>query len=161
MTGEDAIDEPGRMHGGLREAEAEALRSGESSAERLVRQVHAVADHVADVRRAVLAFAREHGASGAALSDIALAVSEACTNVVMHAYIDTTPGPIRVEAYHENGELVVVVADEGRGMAPRPDSPGLGLGLALIARLAERVEITDHTPTGTKLQMTFAVSGAN
>ncbi len=161
MTGEDALGEPGQMHGGLRDPEAHALRSAESSAERLVRRVHAVADHIADVRRAVLAFAREHGASSAALPDIALAVSEACTNVVMHAYIDAAPGPLNVEAYHENGELVVIVADEGRGMAPRPDSPGLGLGLTLIARLADRVEVTQHTPTGTKLQMTFAVSGAS
>lgn len=161
MTGEDALGELGWIRGGLHEPEAQAHRSGESSAERLVRRVHAVADHVADVRRAVLAFAREHGASSAALPDIALAVSEACTNVVMHAYVDAAPGPLSVEAYHEDGELVVIVADEGRGMAPRPDSPGLGLGLTLIARLADRVEVTDHAPAGTRLQMTFAVSGAS
>ena len=41
-------------------------------------------------------------------------------------------------------------------MVPHADSPGLGLGLPLIAQLAERFEVSDHVPEGSKLQMTFA-----
>jgi len=79
--------------------------------------------------------------------------------VVLHAYLDAlAPGLLSVEAYHEDDALVVVVTDEGTGMVPRPDSPGLGMGLPLIARLAHRLEVSSHIPTGTRLQMTFATS---
>ena len=121
--------------------------------------MQAVADQVAGLRIAVVSFAAAHRADRSTQADIALAVTEACSNVVRHAYLDVVePGPLIVEAYHENGGLVVIVTDEGRGMASRSDSPGLGLGLALIARLTQQVEISDHVPAGTRLQMTFAVS---
>ena len=96
----------------------------------------------------MLAFAQAHGAGSAALADIAIAVLQACTNVVMHAYIDApAPGPLSVEAYHAHDELVVIVTDEGKGMTPRPDSPGLGLGLPLIAQLATQLRVSDpHRP---------------
>jgi anti-sigma regulatory factor (Ser/Thr protein kinase) len=110
----------------------------------------------------VLALADARGAGKTAQADIALAVSEACANVVMHAYLgDPEPGPLTAEAYHDKGELVVVITDEGRGMVPRPDSPGLGLGLPLITRLTERVEIGDYAPTGTEVRMTFAFDAGN
>ena len=61
-----------------------------------------------------------------ALADVKLAVTEACTNVVVHAYPDGD-GPMSVSAGLSRGALTVVVSDEGRGILPRPDSPGLGL----------------------------------
>ena len=49
----------------------------------------------------------------------------------------------------------MLVEDDGRGMVPRPDSPGLGLGLPLIATVSDRFE-THTTPSGgTKLCMWF------
>jgi len=48
---------------------------------------------------------------------------------------------IRVDAWIDDARLVVTVGDEGHGIVPRPDSPGLGLGLPLIARLTQRCEI--------------------
>lgn len=120
-------------------------------------RVSAVADQVATVRHAVLESAKAHGIGPAPRDDIALAVSEACTNVVMHAYRDVAaPGPLVVDAYRENGEFFVVVCDEGTGLRPRTDSPGLGLGLGLIGRLAQRLEISSHDPLGAKLTMIFA-----
>jgi serine/threonine-protein kinase RsbW len=93
------------------------------------------------------------------LSDIKLAVTEACTNVVVHAYPDGE-GPLAVRARVDERVLTVVVADDGRGISPRPDSPGLGLGLPLIATLAESLELgtgpTDHT----EVRMTFNLNGA-
>ena len=47
----------------------------------------------------------------------------------MHAYISMTPGSMTLVAAVSGGSLRVTVTDEGRGMAPRTDSPGLGLGL--------------------------------
>jgi serine/threonine-protein kinase RsbW/stage II sporulation protein AB (anti-sigma F factor) len=51
----------------------------------------------------------------------------------------------------------VVVRDHGRGMTPRPDSPGLGLGLPLMTRLADAVQISTHPEGGTEVRMTFTV----
>ena len=92
---------------------------------------------------------------GQRLSDIKLAVTEACTNVVVHAY-DEGEGPMHVEAsLAGDEELVVVVRDEGRGIAPRTDSPGLGLGLPLIASLAESLELGRDDDQRTEVRMTF------
>jgi serine/threonine-protein kinase RsbW len=122
----------------------------------LVRRVPAAAEEIAGVRNAVVALAKHRGMTQAARADVALAVSEACTNVVMHAYIAApAPGWLTVEASHHDGELVVAVRDEGRGMLPRTDSPGLGLGLSLIGRLSHRVEIGQNGACGTELRLTF------
>ena len=120
----------------------------------------AVAAQVATVRHAVLDSAETLGIGRAPRNDIALAVSEACTNVVMHAYRGAAvPGPLAVDAYRDNGEFVVVVCDEGIGMSPRADSPGLGLGLGLISHLTQRVEITSNEPVGATITMVFAAPG--
>ena len=122
----------------------------------LVRRAPAEAHQIAGMRTAVVTLADACGMTEAARADIALAVSEACTNVVMHAYIDApAPGPLTVEASHRDSELVVAVRDEGRGMLPRTDSPGLGLGLSLIGRLSHRVEIGQNGARGTDLRLTF------
>jgi two-component sensor histidine kinase len=76
-------------------------------------------------------------------------VSEAVTNVVLHAYRDGEPGRVRVTASMEAALLTLVVADDGVGMSPNPDSPGLGVALVLIERLVEHMEI--HSPGGTRL----------
>jgi anti-sigma regulatory factor (Ser/Thr protein kinase) len=126
-----------------------------------VRSVSAVADQIAAIRHSVLAFAEAHGMTNALQADIALAVSEACANVVMHAYVDAPePGPLTVAAYHDNSALVVTVTDDGSGMVPRPDSPGLGVGLSLIAQLAQGLEVSNLTPRGTTVRMTFTAATA-
>ena len=131
-----------------------------STPTRVRMRVPAVAAQVATVRHAVLASAEVHGIGRAPRNDIALAVSEACTNVVLHAYRGAAaPGPIAVEAYRDNGEFLVVVCDEGAGISPRADSPGLGLGLGLIGRLTQRLEITSNEPVGATITMVFAAPG--
>ena len=123
---------------------------------RLRLRVPAVATEVATVRHAVTAAAAAEGIGGEPQQDIALAVSEACANVVMHAYGDAaTPGRLAVDAYRDDGEFFVVVCDEGVGMAPRTDSPGLGLGLGLIAGLSKRLEIASQEPAGASVTMVF------
>jgi serine/threonine-protein kinase RsbW len=125
----------------------------------LLRHVPAHAAEVAGLRSAVASFAETCGVTEPARADVALAVGEACTNVVMHAYAGAeAPGSLIVEASHFDGELVVEVRDEGRGILPRADSPGLGLGLSIIARLSHRLEIGKNGTSGTEVRMTFAVS---
>jgi serine/threonine-protein kinase RsbW len=124
----------------------------------LSRTWSAVPSAVGEARRAVAEHARALGATPAAVSAIQLAVSEAMTNAVQHAYADDVqPGPIAVtvEAMG-SASLCVIVADEGRGMRPRPDSPGLGLGLPLISQMTQSFEVhSGEARPGTELSMRF------
>ena len=93
-------------------------------------------------------------------TDVALAVTEACSNVVAHAYVDAAaPGPLIVESYRTDDEFVVVVSDEGTGIAPRANSPGMGLGLPLMARLTKHLRIGSNGRGGAKVTMAFAGAG--
>jgi anti-sigma regulatory factor (Ser/Thr protein kinase) len=119
----------------------------------------AVAASVAEARSAVSAFAEAAGATADALAAVSLAVSEAVTNAVLHAYLDReVPGPVEVRARREASTVVVEVSDEGRGMLPRTDSPGLGLGLPLIAQMTESLEVHDRPGGGTEIRMAFALA---
>ena len=109
--------------------------------------------NIAEVRNRMAALARDCGLDARSVDDVRLAVSEAATNALVHGYRDG-PGSIRVEATTGGGELQIAVHDDGDGMRPRNDSPGLGLGLPLIATLANRLEVIDDDP-GTALRMTF------
>ncbi|HEX4838757.1 MAG TPA: ATP-binding protein [Solirubrobacteraceae bacterium] len=97
------------------------------------------AENIAIVRHALGGLGEAFAVSEPKLSDIRLAVTEACANVVVHAYPDDHEGLMEVVASMDDDELTVLVRDWGRGIRPRPDSPGLGLGLSLIAALAETV----------------------
>ena len=110
-------------------------------------------------RGRVREFAQEHGATPDDVVDLTLAVTEAVTNSVIHAFIDRDPGRVRVTICTAADELTVVVADNGRGMQPRADSPGLGLGLPTIGRLAAHVDMREAPGGGTELSMTFATPG--
>jgi serine/threonine-protein kinase RsbW len=114
-------------------------------------------ENVAVVRHALGGFGDAFDISDQALADIKLAVTEACTNVVVHAYPDGE-GPLGISAWMQDERLTVVVHDEGRGMLPRPDSPGLGLGLPLIATLAESLELGTGADERTEVRMTFALN---
>ncbi|HEV7806578.1 MAG TPA: ATP-binding protein [Solirubrobacteraceae bacterium] len=113
------------------------------------------AENVAVVRHAFGGFAEVLRVDEQTLADIKLAVTEACTNVVIHAYEADDPGELEVDATIEDGRLMVVIRDRGRGIVPRPDSPGLGLGLPLIATLAESLELGTDDANWTEVRMTF------
>jgi anti-sigma regulatory factor (Ser/Thr protein kinase) len=89
---------------------------------------------------------------------IGLAVTEAATNVTLHAYRDDQPGEVRVVVCAEPERFVVVVRDWGTGLRPRADSPGLGLGLPVIASLATEFRVEAAEGQGTLLRMHFTRS---
>jgi anti-sigma regulatory factor (Ser/Thr protein kinase) len=108
----------------------------------------------------VVEFAHAHGAREPCLSDIRLAVSEAVTNAVVHAFRGRTNGTVIASVTVRDAEWVEVrVTDDGSGMAPRNDSPGLGLGLPLIRYLTDQFE--HRRPPGrfgTELWMRFRLA---
>ena len=123
-------------------------------------EIPAEPESVADAREAVAQWAEALGASREERAALTLCVSEAVTNSILHAYLDSPPGPVRVCAVVERGDVVLSIEDEGCGMRPHPDSPGLGMGLPLMGQMAASLEITGvpERPRGCVLRMTFRVA---
>jgi anti-sigma regulatory factor (Ser/Thr protein kinase) len=120
------------------------------------RVLPALAGSVARIRHELIdALARHHLAADRR-ADIALVVSEAATNAVLHAYCDTAPGPLYAAATLGGDSLIIWVDDFGCGMLPRRDSPGLGLGVALMTRLSDDLQFSSHAnAAGTCVTATF------
>ena len=90
-------------------------------------------------------------------TDISIAVTEACTNSVLHAYSPGEEGEYEVHAWASPQSLVVAVRDRGRGIAPSVTSPAAGLGLGLPLILAIGDEVTFSSDDGvTEVRMTFS-----
>jgi anti-sigma regulatory factor (Ser/Thr protein kinase) len=122
----------------------------------------AVADSVAHARRSVGRQLHEVPQDALMIGDVELALSEACTNVVVHAYGDADVGAFRVRLDSAGASLIVTVSDDGSGMVPRPDSPGLGLGLPLMAALTDRLDVAPAAGgNGTVVRMHFSAAGAH
>jgi serine/threonine-protein kinase RsbW len=108
---------------------------------------------IAEARGAVGGFARRHGVDEA---DVRLAVSEAVSNSVIHAFRGSgRPGTVTLICRAEGDGLRVIISDDGGGMKPNLDSPGLGLGIPLITKLASEVSF-DSSERGTTVSMSFA-----
>jgi serine/threonine-protein kinase RsbW len=116
-----------------------------------------VIDSVPELRAAAREYARANGVG--LLDDVALAISEACTNVVMHAYDDEDPDGWLQLSGRRDGDLVcVTVRDHGHGMRSRRRSSGLGLGLTIMSAASDRVRIRESM-TGTEVELGFAIAG--
>ena len=115
----------------------------------------ATAENIRIVRHVLGTLAEAFGMPADIRDDLRLAVTEACTNVVRHAYRDGD-GRIEVIARPSADAFELIVADSGAGISPSGDTQGPGYGLGLISALADRFEI-DHAPgQGSRLQMWFA-----
>lgn len=119
----------------------------------------AVPAAVPTLRGAIAGFLGNAGIGEPVLTSAKLAVSEAVTNAVMHAYVGASqPGAVSVDATFEGDSLLVEVSDDGSGMMPRLDSPGLGVGLPLIADTVDTLDIDNSPHGGTVLRMSFRVA---
>ena len=119
--------------------------------------IPARSENVAVIRHVLGAFAEALQLPPEQVADMRLAITEACTNVVRHAYDDGKLGPIDVVVRPEAGgeRLDVIVSDRGRGPGPSPDEAGPGLGLSLITALADKVEFHRAPTSGSRLLMSF------
>jgi anti-sigma regulatory factor (Ser/Thr protein kinase) len=96
---------------------------------------------------------------GETLDDVKAAVSEACNNVVVHAY-PGGEGPMEVDLRVSPYELVVTVRDFGVGTIHRredDEAPGRGIGLAVIEALASGVELRSGPGEGAEVVMGFEI----
>jgi len=122
----------------------------------LRRALPAVPASVTALRGDVAEFLTRAGIVDPLLTGVKLAVSEAATNAVVHAYVEAAePGEVRLAASIEGDRVTITVADDGCGMVPRLDSPGLGVGLPLIAHTADTLDIEEGAEGGTLLRMSF------
>ena len=120
----------------------------------------ATPEQIGVLRRHVAEYAQRVGVAAGRLGDVRLAVSEAATNAVLHAYRGREPGEIRVAArVDDHGVLTIIVEDDGFGPLPRPDSPGLGLGLPTIASVADALELSAGPAAGARLCIHFSTEG--
>jgi serine/threonine-protein kinase RsbW len=119
-------------------------------------------ENVLLVREMLSGLADTVGVDGVELNDIRTAVTEACNNVVLHAY-DEAGGPLHVELYLSPKAVEVVVRDHGKGIKPHirgEQDDALGIGLSIIQALAPRVEFKDVPGGGTEVRMEFATPNA-
>jgi serine/threonine-protein kinase RsbW len=118
--------------------------------------------NVALVRQALAGLTDDLGVDPARAADMKIALTEACTNVVVHAYGDE-PGPLEVTMTVEPGRLVLSVRDHGNGLHPLPgrdEGSPLGFGLALIASLSDELGLVGGRH-GTEVRIAFALDGGS
>lgn len=117
------------------------------------------AENVAIVRHALAGLAEAMNMEADRVADLKTVVTEACMNVVIHAY-DGEVGPLEVHAHREGEQLVIVVRDQGAGIRPRPESrrKSLRMGLPLIAALSSSFEIRGGPGRGTEVTMRLSMS---
>jgi serine/threonine-protein kinase RsbW len=95
-------------------------------------------------------------------TDLKTAVSEACANVVLHAYPEADrPGPIEVELAPAKDGVIAVVRDFGGGLRPSasPRDNSLGLGLSLIGGLSDFFQLTSILGRGTEIRIQVSLRG--
>jgi serine/threonine-protein kinase RsbW len=118
-------------------------------------------ENVVLVREMLSGVAEAINLEGSDLNDIRTAVTEACNNVVLHAY-DGEQGPLEIEVHLAPSVLTVAVRDHGYGIetpSDDADATTLGIGLHVIRTLARHVEFEDMAKGGTEVRMEFATPG--
>ena len=113
-------------------------------------------ENVSVIRHVLGAFAEAMRLPDELVEDLRLAVTEACTNVVRHAYPPEQTGPVEISIQPLEEHVSVIVSDRGRGIGTSSDTTGPGLGLPLIAAIADVVELQPVPGGGSRVAMTFS-----
>ncbi len=131
----------------------------QSVADSLTETYPAEAASIPVARRRLADFASSSGAARELVESVRLASSEALTNAALHAYRGQS-GNIYVTAAVVSDELWILIGDDGCGLEPRADRPGLGLGLGLIAQVSDDLAIVTRAGGGIEVRMSFALNQA-
>jgi len=124
------------------------------SEQTLTKSYPAIPGSVPAARHELAELAMAAGALPQTLEAVQLAASEALSNAVLHAYPDSA-GAVHVTAAVASGELWVLIADDGCGLEGGTQRAGLGIGLALIAQVADHLTVQPRANRGVELQMRF------
>ncbi|WP_185981738.1 SpoIIE family protein phosphatase [Skermania sp. ID1734] len=122
----------------------------------LVISRRATAGCLSDVRHQVGAWLRTAAVPDERIYDIVLAVDEALTNCIEHAYHDSITESLHVRGTAASGRIQIEVTDTGRWKT-QTDTTIRGRGLALIRALANTAEVASDD-TGTSVTLTFDVA---
>lgn len=118
------------------------------------------AEYLLLARLAVTGVARRMALGGRDVADLKLAATEACSNVVRHAYTSGAPCEIELELVFDNARVELVVEDFGAGIElplrePAGPSEDGGMGIPLMRAVVDELEIRPGaTGTGTVVHMT-------
>lgn len=127
---------------------------------RFARRLPAIPVSVPRLRGELSDWLRQAGVDGEHAQSVRLAVNEVMTNAVIHGFVGRVPGSLSVVAEHADGLVEVRVVDDGVGMGPRPDSPGLGMGVPVVGKLCTSVDFrAGPDGKGTEVQMRFGLPG--
>src|SRR5919205_4576816 len=133
--------------------------NGDGPTVRLI--IPARAEYITLCRLALTGIARVQSLSDEVLADLKLALTEAASNSVRHAYAgDDHAGVVEISYEPKPDRLVIEVADEGEGFDPaEADGPPEelsegGLGIAIIRAIADEVEI-GRQPDGRGSRLRF------
>jgi anti-sigma regulatory factor (Ser/Thr protein kinase) len=134
--------------------------TGRTDVPKVSLKIPARPENVAVVRQALSGLADSMRLENGVLTNMKVAVSEACANVVVHAY--DGQGDLELEILPNGSELTVVVRDEGSGFRPRvstAEDASWRLGMPLIASVTDALEV-GHGPQGrgTEVRMKFATA---
>jgi len=111
--------------------------------------------NVAAIRRGVVAYAAEQGVRDDVLADVALAVSEVLTNVVLHGGAADT---VITTAELVDGEFVVAVRGAGFGLSHDVNGPAVRLGMVIAAALAGNLRVASSDRAGRHISMRFPLA---
>ena len=123
-----------------------ATASANGGAQTVRLTIPAKAEYITLVRLALSGLPQLRPVSEETLGDLKLAVTEACSNSVRHAYRDGRAGAVQVVYEVHADRLVVEVRDDGQGFTVaegvRDESLAEGgLGIAIIRELADELEL--------------------
>ncbi|HPI38213.1 MAG TPA: ATP-binding protein [Ignavibacteriaceae bacterium] len=108
-------------------------------------------DNLSRIRKYILDVTGKYGIEQDITDKIILAVDEACTNIIKHAYQSKPDNDIIINAFFKNGKFIINITDFGKGfnpeLIPDPDMPSYlkqrrvgGLGMHLMRTLMDKVE---------------------
>jgi serine phosphatase RsbU (regulator of sigma subunit)/integral membrane sensor domain MASE1/anti-sigma regulatory factor (Ser/Thr protein kinase) len=120
----------------------------------------AIPEELANMRASVSSWAAANEIPDSVTDDLLLAVGEAASNTVKHAYRDSSRGAVTIQIGLVDGYLAVKVDDTGRWREPRPVADSPGLGTSILRAITEHLDINE-SPGGTQVTFRVPVSTAH
>jgi serine/threonine-protein kinase RsbW len=145
------------MNAGTRTPETEAASTTGARVVRLT--IPAKPEYVTLCRLALTGIAHVRPLDDELLADLKLALTEACSNSVRHAYVSRGDGRVQISYELYPDRIAIEVVDDGEGFDPEPDGSGNGdlteggLGIAIIRAIADEFELVSSAGTrGSRLR---------